>query len=169
LRALPLRVRVRVRELYGLRSNPHTHTHTHSPGPPTPHARCPRRGHAGCGARCSVTPCSVLGAGAVRGCFYFFKRPSIQQHRLIRRPFRPFVLGIHNALVISGRHNGWAFFGEFTAWYLAKQYLGLIAQAGSGARLAFANWTALSSGQWAPRRPGGGGLLPWVGRHPCPL
>jgi hypothetical protein len=37
-------------------------------------------------------------------------------------------------------------------------YLGMIAQAGSGTYLAFTNWTASSSGQWAPRRPGGGAL-----------
>jgi hypothetical protein len=47
--------------------------------------------------------------------------------------------------------------------HAAKQYLGLIAPAGRGARRACVNWAAPSSWQWAPLRPGGapGGRYRW--------
>jgi hypothetical protein len=49
-----------------------------------------------------------------RGHFSLFLQPSIQQHSLIRRCF---ILEIHNALVISGRHNGWFFFCELAGTF----------------------------------------------------
>ena len=52
----------------------------------------------------------------------------------------------------------------------ANEYLGLIERAENGAPRACANWTAPSSGQWAPRRPGGGSFRVLTGRpHPLIL
>jgi hypothetical protein len=55
----------------------------------------------------------VTTTGAIFTSFFF--QPSIQQHRLIRRSF---ICQIHNALVISGKHNaGLAFFWELAGTF----------------------------------------------------